>query len=72
MKDVFSENNYTKSDVAKGWFKKHWMSSSSANQNSNTTVLRRKLMTGGAGGYGAPAVIQYVEVQTDSKEESAS
>lgn len=71
MKDTFSDSNYTQSDVAKGWFKKHWMSSSSANQNPSGKTMQRRLMTGGSGGYGAPTVFKYVEVDGTSSEEGS-
>ena len=72
MKDTFSDNNFTQSDVANALFKKSWIRASSAEQDSKGKVRQRRLMTGGVGGYGAPSIIQYVEVQEEGKKEESS
>jgi hypothetical protein len=48
MKETFVEHNYTREDVAKSTFKKHWTRSVRANQNEEKEKPTRSLLGIGA------------------------
>jgi len=57
MKELFSKENITNSDIAKRLFEKSWLRSASGKPANQEVKTRKTLLSSGSAGYGAPAII---------------